>query len=286
MGDLDGDGRDDVCARDEEGVRCHLAEDEGFGDGFDGPNLSDDGGWDDPSNYMTMRLADVTGDGKMDLCARANAGMRCYPYEDESFGDYFGGPLHDDSGWYRERFYRTIHFADINADGKADLCARSSQALVCWHSTGEDFEETIVEGPAWSDDEDFDQPEYYSTMRMLGPVGPVPEEPEDPTEDAGVADAGAEEGDAAAGVDDSGTGDRDASAPSSDASGASGSDSAAVRADGSVSQQAGATGTGTCACRTGGAAPAPRVAMFLALLGLVIWRRTSLIEQRAADQAD
>jgi MYXO-CTERM domain-containing protein len=264
MGDLDGDGRDDVCARTKNGVRCHLAGAASFGAGFDGPGLADGSGWDDPSNYMTMRLADVTGDGKMDLCARANAGMRCWPYEDKSFGSAFSGPLQDSSGWSRERFYRTIQFADIDADGKADLCARSSQALVCWRSTGDGFDSTIIEGPAWSDDRNFDQPSYYSTLRMVGPIGPVAEEPEEPGEDAGTADAvgGADTFDESDALSE---GDVDTTTPS-DTGGDLGTDALSGSTSSPVSTEA-------CACRTGGGAPTSGLGLWLGALGVVVWRR-------------
>jgi hypothetical protein len=271
MADLDGDGKDDVCARNKNGVRCHLAGTQGFGPGFDGPPLADSNGWDDPNNYMTMRMADVTGDGKVDLCARATAGMRCWPYEDQGFGPSFTGPMPDDSGWYRERYYRTIQFADINADGKADLCARSSQALVCWHSTGDGFDDTIIEGPAWSDADGLGQPQYYSTMRMAGPIGPIPEDP-DPDPDAGSRDSGTRD---AGATDTSDRADVDTGANLPEDAGADdasqGSDLGA-NPDGDDASRGtkNVTATSACACRIGAGAPTTGLSLWLGALALVM----------------
>ncbi len=60
MGDVDGDGRADVCARAADGVECALS----TGQGFSSPSLwnmelSDEAGWSAPRHYATVRLADV-----------------------------------------------------------------------------------------------------------------------------------------------------------------------------------------------------------------------------------
>lgn len=178
--DLDDDGRADLCARSAAGLECHLSQGDSFGPRIAGPAIDDDSGWRDYSNYSSLRFADVTGDGLLDACARANAGIRCWPFDGAGFGAAISGPLKDESGWTNERFHRTIDFVDLDADGRADLCARAARGLVCWRSTGTAFEEPLIEGPAWSDEAGFGGDEYYSTMTLLGAVRPVPEEPEPP----------------------------------------------------------------------------------------------------------
>lgn len=178
--DLDDDGRADLCGRSPAGVECALSTTDGFGPVITGPALSDDSGWADYSNFSTLRFADVTGDGLLDACARSNDGVRCWPFDDAAFGTAFAGPLVDASGWSRERFHRTIDFVDIDADGKADLCARASRGLVCWRSLGDAFDEELIAGPAWDDESGFGAKKFYGTMSLLGPIRPAPVEPETP----------------------------------------------------------------------------------------------------------
>src|SRR5690606_26426624 len=61
MGDLDGDGDADLCARDAGGMRCFLSDGSGFPDEIPGPTLSDEAGWDAPQYFGTIRMADVDG---------------------------------------------------------------------------------------------------------------------------------------------------------------------------------------------------------------------------------
>lgn len=218
--DLDGDGKADVCGRDADGIVCHLSTGDGFGPAIEGPNLADDSGWDDYSNYSTIRFGDVDGDGTMDLCARANAGMRCWLFDGEGFGERWEAGMADETGWYRERFFRTIRLADVTGDGRADLCARASAGIVCWPSTGDGFAEEPELGPEWSDDEGWTDPDYYTTIRLATPCpGAACDGDEDNGDENGDNgevgngdgdDVGPAPGDAGAG-DDAGVGDDDVS---------------------------------------------------------------------------
>ncbi|MFU8803128.1 MAG: FG-GAP-like repeat-containing protein [Bradymonadaceae bacterium] len=185
LADIDGDGRADICGRDADGIKCHLSTGDGFGPEIVGPALSDASGWGDESNYSTIRLADVDGDGSLDLCARSNAGMRCWLWDGTKFSRRIEGGMANETGWHAERFYRTIQFADVNGNGRADLCARASARYFCWLSDGDGFPDRI-EGPEWSDGSGWSDVKHYSTIRMAGPR-PQPEEDEkpDPAQDAG-----------------------------------------------------------------------------------------------------
>ena len=77
MGDVDGDGATDLCARTQEGVRCWLWSGEGFEQQVVGPALSDAEGWSASPRYASLRLGDVNGDGRADLCSRSD-GLRCW----------------------------------------------------------------------------------------------------------------------------------------------------------------------------------------------------------------
>jgi MYXO-CTERM domain-containing protein len=165
-GDIDGDGRADVCARHGDGVRCWRSSGTAFGAQVDGPPLSDAAGWDRPASYATIRLADFNGDGKADLCARAAAGFQCWPSDGRGFGAAIAlDELADDHGWEEVQYYGSLRMGDIDADGRADLCARGADGVSCWLSDGVRFGPRLV-GPAWSDADGWDDVSRWSTIRL------------------------------------------------------------------------------------------------------------------------
>lgn len=192
VGDVDGDGMDDLCARAASGYRCHLSTGTGFGGPFVIDALSDEGGWTELSYWETIRLADIDGDGDRDVCARAAAGVRCFAWEGEGFGAMSEGPeLADGSGWSRARYYRTLRFGDVDGDGDDDLCARAAAGMRCWAAEDGVFGEAIV-GPAWSDEQGFWADRFHETIRFATRRLPLVTE----MPDAGVArDGGAVTGD-------------------------------------------------------------------------------------------
>jgi hypothetical protein len=174
LGDLDGDDRDDLCGRGPEGVTCHLSVGDGFGPPIAGPRLTDDSGWADPSNYGTLRLGDVTGDGRADLCARGNAGVVCWPFEGAGFGASIEGPRwSDDAGWFRQGRWATVRLADLNADGALDVCGRGGEGVRCADAAGGGFG-ALRAGPAWADRVSWDRLPYWGTVHVAG-GGPLPE---------------------------------------------------------------------------------------------------------------
>jgi hypothetical protein len=167
--DLNGDGKADVCGRGNLGFRCHLSNGAGFGGAIQGPALSNDNGWDDHQNYATIRFGDIDGDGDQDLCGRGNTELRCWRWTGNGFGNMMDlDVLLDSSGWDKDNQYRTIHLADLNADGKADLCARSKVGLRCFRSTGSGFGAPF-QGPEWSNDKGWDRKAHWATIRFAGP---------------------------------------------------------------------------------------------------------------------
>lgn len=247
--DLDHDGSADLCGRAPTGVRCHLSTGDGFGPEIRGPGLSDDNGWNDYSNYATLRFADVTGEGALDACARSDDGVRCWPF-DRSSGTFssepISGPLIDSSGWTRQRFHRTIDFVDLDADGDADLCARAARGLVCWRSLGNRFEAELIEGPEWSDEAGMGAARYYGTMSLLGRVRPAPVE--ESGEDGGTSPGGP-----------------DAGPPTTDGGGPV--DTGATGGDGGSTPPPRIEGEGGCGCVT---SPAPTSAPTLFILFAIV----------------
>lgn len=168
MADIDGDNRVDLCARAAEGMQCWPSTAAGFGPPIAGPAWGDDVGWARPEYWSTIRLVDVDADGRADLCARAAAGLRCHLATDDGFGDAITGPnWADDNGWGDYDNYSTIRFADIDADGDADVCARANAGIVCFAWTGEGFASESIAGPALSGDTGWNNVRFYSTIRLV-----------------------------------------------------------------------------------------------------------------------
>lgn len=171
MADLNGDHKADICARDSGGVVCHLSQGNTMGDAFRGPELKDASGWNDYDNYSTFRFGDINGDGMDDMCVRANARFVCYLSTGEGFGDSYAiDDFSDDNGWNKPEQYRTIRLADIDKDRQVEVCGRNADGIRCFHFNGSGFEGTPVLGPQWGDGSGWNKPEYYSTLRIGGPI--------------------------------------------------------------------------------------------------------------------
>lgn len=168
LADVNGDGKADACVRTAEDFRCHLSTGAGFGDVIKGPPLIDFFfSW--HRYYSTIRLADIDGDGDRDLCVRTGHGLRCWKWNGQTHaGDPVEGPaLSDAAGFNAFEAYSTVRFADVNADGRADVCARGAAGLKCWLSDGTGFP-TRVDGPDWSDAAGFGLFIYPPSLRLAG----------------------------------------------------------------------------------------------------------------------
>ena len=166
LADVDGDGKGDLCARDSQGIVCEISTGNGFGAEIRGPKWSDASGWSQIQYWSTIQFADVNGDGKADVCARAAAGITCALSNGTGFPTMVTGPAWSDAkGWASPQYYNTIQFVDIDGDGKADVCGRAGAGIVCELSDGKSFP-TEITGPAWSDASGWSKPEYESTIRF------------------------------------------------------------------------------------------------------------------------
>ena len=209
LADVDGDGRADACIRTATELRCHLANGTGFASAAESvAALRDASGWSAHDNYATLRAADLDADGADELCARANAGLRCWDRAADGTWTALSGPaLGDADGWSAPRYYETIRLGDVDADGRADVCARSASGVMCWSSTGTGFG-VARRLAAYADASGWSRPRYYGTLRLAGGFASTM-----PTLDGGVpADAGLSD----AGRDDAGRDDagRDDAGPS------------------------------------------------------------------------
>ncbi|MBO6933753.1 MAG: VCBS repeat domain-containing M23 family metallopeptidase [Deltaproteobacteria bacterium] len=176
LADVDGDGRADVCGRTPTDFECHPFTGSGFGRPIVGPSMADEDGWSNPDHFATIRMADVNGDERADLCARASDGYRCWLSDGRTFGAVVDGPaLTDAGGWTQPSWFRTIRLADVSGDGRADVCARDDVGLRCWRSDGRSFPIELP-GPTWG--AEWGAPERFATIR-IGGMGSTPVNPGD-----------------------------------------------------------------------------------------------------------
>ncbi len=168
MPDLNNDGRADACVRLASGVACALSTGSGFGPVFAGPGFTDDSGWSDLANATSLRFGDLDGDGDADLCARANIGVSCFPYVGSAFGAKIVGPAFAESdGWDDFRHYSSLKLADINGDGRADICGREPAGVTCALSQGDAFAPLVPVGML-ADASGWAATAYGSTLRLGG----------------------------------------------------------------------------------------------------------------------
>ena len=140
LGDVNGDNKADVCLRGPSGVLCETAN--AAGTAFENDHLwsfradfSDADGFGSGAGYWgSLELADVNGDGFADLCGRAPAGLVCAISNGFSFDKYQpwgAGDFSDAAGFQLQQYGSTLRMGNLNHNGRADACARSSTALYC-----------------------------------------------------------------------------------------------------------------------------------------------------------
>ena len=168
FGDINGDKKDDFCARFKDSFKCYLSNGSGFDKEISINDLQNGSGWQKPHYTSTIRMADVDGDGKMDVCARGLNNVYCWFWEGEKLSaDMEMNNWGWDGAWRDQKHYATIRFADINGDGKADLCGRDAKGIVCQLSTGRAPFGQEIRGPEWSDEHGWGDYDNYSTI-MFG----------------------------------------------------------------------------------------------------------------------
>lgn len=142
--DLNGDGNDDVCGRGYWGILCALSNTQTFSTPtYWTTQFSDGQGWAaSPRYWKTLRFGDLNGDGKDDLCGRGGAAMYCMLSSGSTFlpWSFWSREFSDALGWGTSpRYYETMALVDIDGDGKADVCGRSENGLLCGSSDGAKF---------------------------------------------------------------------------------------------------------------------------------------------------
>lgn len=156
--DVNGDGKLDLCSRGSVGIRCNLARGkdlagmpsfgpvEVWSDGFTTWGMV---GWSASLYGSTVQFADVNGDSFADICGRGGAGVTCFVSNGSNA--FLGGAssmlaadFSDAAGWDVEPHFRSVRAADVNGDGRADICGLRADGVRCSLSTGTTFAASAV----------------------------------------------------------------------------------------------------------------------------------------------
>ncbi|TPN63600.1 hypothetical protein FJ986_23405 [Mesorhizobium sp. B1-1-1] len=153
--DLNGDGLNDVCGRDNSGIVCFLNVDGSFdlsrpilgprwadipqpiddmGNPVGAPDPND---WSQDSRNASIQFQDINGDGTDDICGRDKVGLICYTVSQAAVFSVapLRGPSMPDGGtpdWSASDIYRSIRLMDFDGDGGLDVCFRGNKGLGCW----------------------------------------------------------------------------------------------------------------------------------------------------------
>lgn len=109
---------------------------------FNAPSWTDAGGWNDPSQYSTIQLADVNGDGRDELFGRSDAGIQIYRFDTslgqwrpqvdasgvpqllKDFASFMPSDASDPHNPNQAKFFSTIQAADIDGLPGAEILGR------------------------------------------------------------------------------------------------------------------------------------------------------------------
>jgi hypothetical protein len=146
------------------------------------PGLTDLNGWNQPSHYQNILVGDLDGDGQDELVVRGVGGIQVYRFN-KTLGQWtqvlVNPPiLSDQSGVNAPQYYQTLRLGDLDADGKPELVARTSQGIWVFQFTPGPTPDTgtwtqltssgpmadsncFSNGKCWGDDAS-----YYATIQL------------------------------------------------------------------------------------------------------------------------
>jgi hypothetical protein len=140
-GDLDGDGTDEVIARDADGLKAwHLSSDAATWEELaSGPDFPDTLSWDDPAVAETfarrLQLANFTADGPLGYALLRPDGTLetgIYDADSDSWNEFSAPAAWTDAANYVPG---TLQFADITGDGVAEMLRLAPEGLEAWSPT-------------------------------------------------------------------------------------------------------------------------------------------------------
>jgi hypothetical protein len=165
--DVDGDGMADVCGRGVDGIYCARSTGAGFEQATLWTTAFDDASdFDAPAYYATLTFADIDGDAKADVCGRGVDGVYCGLSTGGAFADVglWSTSFADSTGWGAPQYFETLHFPDVDGDGKADVCGRGVDGIECGTSTGRAFGAVDLWSSSFSDAAQWGDAPYYATL--------------------------------------------------------------------------------------------------------------------------
>lgn len=132
--DIDGDGRDEILARDAFGVKAWSHNGQAWVQRNGIIPLSDASGWSLEPYYSTIGTGDFDGNGTAEVYARSGAGVMVWTRVNDNWVQLQNAllPLTDIAGFGVPAYYRTIQAADINGDGADELLARGSLGMFAY----------------------------------------------------------------------------------------------------------------------------------------------------------
>ena len=139
-------------------------------------DYTDAHGWLEPKYAMTIQFGRLNGDSKADICGRGSGGMLCALSTGSSFGAVVWTPhdFGDVDGWDGAASqYRSIRLADVNADGKADVCGRNTAGIACSFSNGDGSFGSFhyLNNADYRDDQGWSFDQYGTTIRFANVDG-------------------------------------------------------------------------------------------------------------------
>jgi Trypsin/FG-GAP-like repeat len=167
--DLNADGRPDVCGRGQGGIWCALTNTAGTAFGAASvwsTAFSDANGWSTALYNNTLKFVDLNNDKKADVCARGVGGIYCAISTGTGFGaaTVWSSFFSDANNWNNAKYASTVGYADVNTDGRLDVCGRSSLGIYCGISGGASFATPTLWGADYSDANGWGSVQHYSTI--------------------------------------------------------------------------------------------------------------------------
>jgi len=136
------------------------------------PAFSDANRWNtDASYYSTIQFVNLNDDVWPDVCGRGIDGIYCALGTGSTFGPatLWSSAFSDANGWTSHGYYSTIQFADVDGDGRPDVCGRGREGIYCALNVGGTaFGPATLWSDAFSDANGWaDRTSYYSTIRFI-----------------------------------------------------------------------------------------------------------------------